>query len=57
MFEECFSMIELNLLVEEKALEPARPDDDQMFENLTHAVLGALKAALLDPEPPARTVH
>lgn len=58
MFEECFSMIELNGLLENAPVKPEpQTDEGLLFHHLTHAVLKALEKALLDADDSASPVH
>lgn len=61
MFEECFSMIEVNGLLE---TVPSRQDAEEeraLYHHITTAVLRALEMALLDRDDPphsaSRPIH
>lgn len=57
MFEECFSMIELNALLDMTSTRPVIDEDEQLYNHMTSAVLSALEAALFDPEQAPEAVH
>ncbi len=57
MFEECFSMIELNALLDMRSFQPETVDDDELFHHLSKVVLSALEAALFEAEQPPRRLN
>lgn len=57
MFEECFSMIELNGLMEGKSASPTDIEEDQLFHYISRAVVYALEEALFEQDRAPHSIH
>lgn len=57
MFEECFSMIELNGLVERKSATTTDAENDQLFHYISRVVVTALEDALFDQDHAPNSLH